>query len=252
MSIIHSFDPFSKAVLNPGDMHFPVEGLPETLIATFSPKFLKLLEGVAPMEECAVMKGNGRAIPVYRFEFGGKTLGIFHTMLGGAGSAAMLEELIAMGAKRVLYFGSSGALDRNLVEGHLIVPTAAYRDEGVSYHYMPASDYLEISTAAHLCEIFDSLNISYVKAKTWTTDAVYRETRANMEKRKSEGCAVVEMECASVMAVGQFRNIPVYQFLYAADCLDAAQWDRRFLGNMPQDMRERILLVALNVAARLK
>lgn len=251
MSIIHSFDPNSEAVLNPGDMCFPVENLPETLIATFSPKFLKILESISPLEECAVMKGNGRVIPVYRFEYKGAVLGIFHTMLGGAGSAAMLEELIAMGAKRALYFGSSGALDKELVYGHLVVPTAAYRDEGVSYHYMPESDYVEIETAEQLCAILDSLNVPYVKAKTWTTDAVYRETLANMEARKAEGCAVVEMECASVMAVGRFRKVPIYQFLYAADCLDAAQWDKRMLGNMPQDMRKRILTVALNVAARL-
>ncbi|MBQ9952145.1 MAG: nucleoside phosphorylase [Clostridia bacterium] len=251
MSIIHSFDPHSEAVLNPWDVIVPVENLPGTLIATFNPKFIAILEKMASLEECAVLKANGRAIPVYRFEYHGAVLGIFHTMLGGAASAAMLEELIAMGAKRVLYFGSAGALDRELVEGHLIVPTAAYRDEGVSYHYMPASDSIEIDTAETLCAILDSLNVSYAKAKTWTTDAVYRETRANMEKRKAEGCAVVEMECASVMAVGQFRKIPVYQFLYAADCLDATQWDRRLLGSMPQDMRERILTVALNIAARL-
>lgn len=251
MSIIHSFDPHSKAILNPWDAVSPVENLPGTIIGTFNPKFYAILEKIAPLEECAVLKCNGCARPVYRFEYKGQTLGIFHTMLGGSASAAMLEELIAMGAKRVLYFGSAGALDKNLVEGHLVVPSAAYRDEGVSYHYLPAADYLEIGTAQQLCEIFDSLNIPYVKAKTWTTDAVYRETRANMEARKSEGCALVEMECASVMAVGQFRKIPVYQFLYAADCLDASQWDKRILGSMPEDMRERILTVALNVSAKL-
>ena len=251
MSIIRSFDPSSEAILNPWDMIAPVEGLPETLIGIFNPKFYAILEKMVPLEECAILKGNGRVIPIYKFEYKGQTLGIFHTMLGGAGSAAMLEEVIVMGAKRVLYFGSSGALDRNLVEGHLVVPTAAYRDEGVSYHYLPASNYLEIGTAQQLCEVFDSLNVPYIAAKTWTTDGVYRETRANMEARKAEGCAVVEMECASVMAVGQFRKIPVYQFLYAADCLDAAQWDPRMLGNMPEDMRERILTVALNAAAKL-
>lgn len=251
MSIIHSFDPNSEAVLNPGDMLFPVENMPETLIATFSPKFLKILEGISPLEECAILKINGCVRPVYRFEYKGQTLGIFHTMLGGSASAAMLEELIAMGAKRVLYFGSSGALDSEIVAGHLVVPTAAYRDEGMSYHYMPASDYIEIETAGRLCQILDSLSVPYVRAKTWTTDAVYRETRAGMAARKAEGCAVVEMECASVMAVGQFRKVPVYQFLYAADCLDAAQWDKRILGSMPADMRERILTVALNAAAKL-
>ena len=252
MSIIHSFDPSSEAILNPWDMIAPVENFPGTIIAVFSPKFLVILESMVSLEECAVLKCNGCARPVYRFEYKGQVLGIFHTMLGGSASAGMLEEVIVMGAKRVLYFGSSGALDRNLVEGHLIVPTAAYRDEGVSYHYLPASDYLEIGTAQQLCEVFDSLNVPYIAAKTWTTDGVYRETRANMEARKAEGCTVVEMECASVMAVGQFRKIPVYQFLYAADCLDAAQWDPRMLGNMPPDMRQRILTVALNAAAKLR
>lgn len=252
MSIIHSFDPDSEAILNPWSMVAPVENLPETIIGTFSPKFLSILETMAALEECAVLKINGCARPVYRFEYKGQVLGIFHTMLGGSASAAMLEEVIAMGAKRVLYFGSAGALDKELVYGRLIVPTAAYRDEGVSYHYLPASDYVEIGTAEPLCGILDSLNVPYAKAKTWTTDAVYRETRANMEARKAEGCAVVEMECASVMAVGAFRKVPVYQFLYAADCLDAAQWDKRMLGNMPADMRERILTVALNTAAKLR
>ena len=79
----------------------------------------------------------------------------------------------------------------------------------------------------------------------------YRETRSNLEKRKAEGCGVVEMECASIMAVGQFRKKKVYQFLYAADCLADSDWDKRILGNMPTDLRERILLVAIEVATRL-
>lgn len=61
----------------------------------------------------------------------------------------------------------------------------------------------------------------------------------------------MEMECASVMAVGQFRKKEVYQFLYAADCLDGKEWDKRIVGNMPEPMRERILLVALETAIRL-
>ncbi len=59
------------------------------------------------------------------------------------------------------------------------------------------------------------------------------------------------MECASVMAVGQFRNKDVYEFFYAADCLDNENWDRRILGNMPDDMRERIIKIAFETALRL-
>lgn len=251
MSILHTFDPSGEAVISPGDVVSPVPGFPKTVIATFSPKFLRILEAMTALEEIASTNAGGRDIPIWKFAFEGAELGIYHTLLGGAGSAALLEEVLAMGAKRVLFFGSSGALDRNLIGGRLVIPTAAYRDEGVSYHYLPAGDYVRIPTAGRLAEILDSLSVPYVKAKTWTTDAFYRETRAGMLARRAEGCAVVEMECASVMAVGQFRGAEVYQFLYAADCIDADSWDKRILGRMPEDTRARILAVALSAAKRL-
>jgi len=156
-----------------------------------------------------------------------------------------------MGAKKVLFFGSCGSLDKEITAGHLLIPTDAYRDEGTSYHYAPPSDFIEVQTAYRLAEIFDMINMPYVRTKTWTTDAIYRETHDNMAKRKSEGCSVVEMECASLMAAAQFRGIEAYQFLYAADCLDGEQWDSRILGRMPDDVRERIFKVAIETAIRL-
>ena len=97
MSIIHTFDPNSEAILNPWDMVAPVENLPETIIAVYNPKFIGSLEQICVLEECAVLKCNGCARPIYRFEYKEQTLGIFHTMLGGAASAAMLDELEASG-----------------------------------------------------------------------------------------------------------------------------------------------------------
>ena len=72
-----------------------------------------------------------------------------------------------------------------------------------------------------------------------------------MEKRKADGCIAVDMECASVMAVAQFRGAEIYQFIYAEDCLDGATWDRRTLGNVSMSTREKYLRIALEVASRL-
>ena len=98
----------------------------------------------------------------------------------------------------------------------MLVPVEAYRDEGVSYHYAKPTDYLVVETAQRLIEILEEIHIPYNTTKTWTTDAFYRETENNLKMRKNEGCGVVEMECASIMSVGQFRKKEVYQFLYAA------------------------------------
>ena len=142
-------------------------------------------------------------------------------------------------------------LDSALATGNFILPTQAYRDEGTSYHYMPVSDYVDIPTAQRLGEVFDELHLPYVKGRVWTTDAFYRETRNNMEKRKADGCIAVDMECASAMAVGQFRNRPVYEFFYAEDSLDGVEWDRRTMGKVPASDYEKYLRVALEAASRL-
>ena len=162
-----------------------------------------------------------------------------------------MEQLIARGAKKIMLYGNCGVLNKEIAAGHLVLPTAAYRDEGTSYHYLPISDYVKIPTHHHLAEIMDELHLPYVTGKVWTTDAFYRETRSNMEKRKADGCIAVDMECASAMAMGQFRGVPVYQFFYADDCLDGDKWDPRTLGARPSSSHEKYLRVALEIAARL-
>ena len=68
----------------------------------------------------------------------------------------------------------------------------------------------------------------YVLGKTWTTDAFYRETRAKVELRASEGCITVEMEAAAFFAVAQFRDVELAQMLYAGDDLSGEWSDRNW------------------------
>lgn len=251
MSIIDTFDFDGEEIIKAQNNVRMIEHFPATVLVVFSVKLCRLFLSKYDTVKIGALSAAGQELPVYQFEYKGIKLGFFHTVLGGAASAALLEGLIASGAEKLLYFGSCGALHKEIAEGRLLIPTAAYRDEGVSYHYAEASDYLEIATAPVLMKIFDDMHIPYNTTKTWTTDAFYRETSRNLEKRKAEGCGVVEMECASIMSVGQFRNKKVYQFLYAADCLSGSDWDKRILGSMPADLRERILSVAIEAAARL-
>ena len=53
------------------------------------------------------------------------------------------------------------------------------------------------------------------------------------------------------MAAGQFRNVPVYQFLYAEDSLDGGAWDARTWHGVPQSSYEKYLQIALETAVRL-
>ncbi len=171
--------------------------------------------------------------PVYthRFAHNGskETVALFAQGVGAPLAAAFLDELIRLGARKFIACGGAGVLDREIVMGHLIVPTAAVRDEGTSYHYLPPSR--EVSPSAEAVHAIEATltrhNVDYRLGKVWTTDAIYRETRAKMERRREEGCLVVDMEAAAMFAVAQFRGVQFGQILYGGDNLDADEWDNR-------------------------
>ena len=226
MNIISTFDIESEAILKPEHLARRIENFPEIAVATFDDKIINLAAERQDAEIISDMhKTHTRQI--YRIKHKNRDIAIWQTLIGGAGSAALLEMMIAKGAKKFLFFGTCGTLDKGVSSEKFIIPTAAYRDEGTSYHYIEAGSYIDIKTANKLSEIMRELKLPHIKAKTWTTDALFRETKNNMLQRKSEGCLTVEVECASIMAVGQFRNVEVYQFLYAEDNLDSSEWEKR-------------------------
>jgi uridine phosphorylase len=251
MTIIDAFDNATEAIIHPSHTAPPVEGFPRVAIASFSDAVMAAFCGGYDAVKIDNLRGGGADTPVYMANYKGVDIAGYRSRIGGPGTALHLEGMISKGCRKFVFFGSCGVLDWEIAEQALLVPTAAYRDEGTSYHYAPPGLFIDIPSAPKLADIFDELNLSYTCGKTWTTDAPFRETRGNVEKRKNAGCIAVEMECASIMAVAQFRGVEAYQFLYAADNLDAAEWDARTLGSLPQDAGEAFLRIALEVAIRL-
>ena len=166
--------------------------------------------------------------PVYCFDHSGRKYGFFRTWVGAPSCVATIEEITAiLDTDKVIHFGGAGCLDKQIARGKVMVPTEAYRDEGTSYHYAPASDYITVKNSGAVAAFMETNGIPYVLGKTWTTDAFYRETLSNFEKRKAEGCISVEMEGSAVQAVCDFRGLEVYMFFTGGDLLDAPEWTAR-------------------------
>ena len=67
-----------------------------------------------------------------------------------------------------------------------------------------------------------------------------------------EGCISVEMECAGVQAVCDFRGLEYYNFLISGDLLDSEEWDRRILGNEEEKNHQlKSFYIALELALRI-
>lgn len=126
MSIINTFDNKTKEILSPTNMVNKIENLPEVAILIFKERFFNYLQENFGMKVIGHIKG-GVFIPVYKVKFENKEFAITRTIIGGAGTAGVAEELIAMGAKKILIYGTCGTLDKDILKGHFVIPTYAYK-----------------------------------------------------------------------------------------------------------------------------
>ena len=248
--ITDSFDNKSEPLFTPEHFLGPQKHLSDICLLTFSHVILKELMTRFALREVGTLDSAGGSRPVYAFEHDGTTLAV---MLAGLGSTIAGNDVIELnwitGATKFVMFGSAGSLNREATIGKYVIPTEAYRDEGMSYHYAPPSDYIAIRNADKTAAIFDALCLPYVKGRVWTTDAFYRETRNQFEKRRSEGCLAVEMELAGVEAVCDFHGFELYDFLVTGDVLDAPVYENEGLHAANHDLDK--LDIALEIVKRI-
>ena len=128
------------------------------------------------------------AHPIYEITHNGQRLAFFHPGVGAPLAAGLLEEAIACGCRKFIVCGGCGVLQKDIAVGHLIVVSGAVRDEGVSYHYLPPGREVQAhrSGVAALEATLNQRGVPYLVGKTWTTDAIYRETPDKIAARKAK------------------------------------------------------------------
>ena len=252
--LLEQFDPAKRAIIDPDIMFHPIEDFPETMVSIFSHQLFETVLNFLGGRQIAETHDVDGVWPVYEVIYQGKRFAYYKARLGAPACVGCFEDVIPMGVKRIILLGNCGVLDKNIKDCGIIIPTRAIRDEGTSYHYAPASDYIDVNTkyADTFMEVLNEFGYPYVRGITWTTDAFYRETRDKVEARKAMGAVCVEMECAAMQAMCNFRGVEFFQFLYAGDNLDHSNWDPRSLsGDARLDDKEKIALLGFELASRI-
>lgn len=248
---ILEFDPTPDAIIDPHRVLRRMD-IPEYCVLSFFKEVIMQVCGDGKAKFVTNLESENGANPVYEIEFEGKRVAVVHPGVGAPSAGAFLDELIALGCKKFIACGGAGVLNRELALGHVVVPTSAVRDEGTSYHYLPPSR--EVSADSEGVTAIEATlqhhHVPYVVGKTWTTDAIYRETRVRMERRKAEGCITVEMEASAFFAVAQFRGVQFAQLLYSGDNLDGDEWDNRGWQHHLSS-REKLFWLAVESCTRL-
>ena len=246
---LFEFEESQTAVINP-PMRRKVDNFPELAVACwFGDVQRKRFAGQDPIYRIPFEHGDHE---VHVVEHLGKRIAVFNPGVGAPAAATSLEDIIGLGATKIIGCGGAGIVKQGFDVGHIIVPTGAVRDEGTSHHYQPVDVAVvphPLAVEAIDAELSDA-GVPHDKGLTWTTDAIFRETPEKVARRREQGCISVEMEASAMFAVAMFRGAVYGQLLYAGDDVSAQTWDHRHWEKQTS-VRERVLELALNAVCRL-
>ena len=164
---------------------------------------------------------------------------------GAPQAAVLLESLIVWGISEVIFLGWCGSINDGVRTGDVILPGRAWIDDGTSGNYRkpgmpgdaadPAAD-LQLRLKTRLT----GHGVDVREGPVWSTDAIFRETPAKIQRFREKGALAVEMEAAALFAVGGYRGISVGNVLVVSDELSDAHWRPGFRNPVFKEQRRRI------------
>ncbi len=164
---------------------------------------------------------------LHDFSLNGLGLGIIGCAVGASFAVLLAEQLFASGCRLLISVTSSGQILAVREPPYFILIEKALRDEGTSYHYLPAAEYVSIPDP--LLALFEDdvpgLEEPLTRGAVWTTDAPFRETRSAIELCRSKGILAVEMEAAALYAFARARGHPVICFAHITNRMASAEGD---------------------------
>ncbi len=164
---------------------------------------------------------------LYRACVNGFEFGLLGCAVGAPFAVLVAEELFASGCQLLISFTSAGQLVELHPPPYFVLIEKALRDEGTSYHYMPASEFSAADAAllSLLDGKFDGIGIAVERGATWTTDAPFRETHDAIASMQEMGLLAVEMEAAALYAFACARGKAVVCFAHVTNQMGRIERD---------------------------
>jgi phosphorylase superfamily protein len=122
---------------------------------------------------------------LFRLSESGLELGFIGCAVGASFAVLFAEELFACGCKILISITSAGQLVELCPPPYFVLIERALRDEGTSYHYLPAAEFssVNIEMLTAMKDAFAGLGVPVERGSVWTTDAPFRETASAIVAR---------------------------------------------------------------------
>ncbi len=183
-------------------------------------------------------------------------------MVGAPYAVMLLETLVAMGVKKILFYGWCGAVSKKVRIGDILLPTEAVIDEGTSRHYpnreggadqrrrskrvVPSADLQEALRGEMMRR-----RMAFQEGPVWTTDAIFRETPRKTAHHQRQGVSAVEMEASALFSAGRSHGVAVGAVMVVSDEIASFTWVPGFKDPRFQSARQQVCDVVHSVCQRL-
>ena len=147
--------------------------------------------------------------------------------LGAPALSVELEELIVLGVKKFIAVGMAGTLLQKHAIADFIVTPKALAEDGVAHLYLEGKHFAEADkqllrewnrfVAEHSLPHFH-------EASTWSFSTIYKETPEDIDRVTKLGYDVVDMEAATLYAIGQDKGVQTLSLFVISDSITLVDW----------------------------
>jgi DeoD family purine-nucleoside phosphorylase len=173
---------------------------------------------------------NGeRGMLGYTGSFEGRPVSVQATGMGCPSAAIVVEELIRLGARRLIRIGTCGGLQPELSMGDLVIAISAVPADGTALRYTggeahaPTADFGLTHGLIHAAK---GLGLRPLVGPIASSDTFYDPDPERHRRWSERGVLAVEMEAAVLFTIGAIRRVPAACLLTVSDTLAGERFER--------------------------
>ncbi len=170
----------------------------------------------------AVCYNNIRGMLGYTGLYKGKRVSVQGTGMGMPSLAIYVNELIQLGAKKLIRVGTCGAYQANLKLGEIIIALSASTDSNINTHYFPDASYAPTASFNLLNSAYEAAKAANLKVQVgpiFSSDIFYQDDPLHYKKWAHFGILAVEMESAALYALAAKHGVEALSILTVSDSL---------------------------------
>jgi purine-nucleoside phosphorylase len=199
----------------------------------------------------AVRHNEHRGLLGYTGRYRGLPVSVQSTGMGCPSLAIVVEELIRLGARRLVRVGTAGIVADRIAPGELIAAAGAVANDGTTRQYLRGAPFAPVSDHAVLQALVEAgreLSTPPHIGLIQTEDAFYATSPADVPALRERGVLAIEMEASALFLIAALRGVQAGCVLVASNHIGDPQF-------VPDDVLQRgieaMARVALEAGLRL-